>query len=106
MNIQQMMKQAQEMQSKLKKVQDEMAEKTVVGTAGGGEVEVIATCKGEIKSINIKNIKLLHPDEKEMLEDLIVAAINDARKKADEEFNDAVGAMGLPPEMLSGGGLF
>lgn len=106
MNIQQMMKQAQEMQSKLKKVQDEMAERTVVGTAGGGEVEVTATCKGEIKNINIKNTELLSTDEKELLEDLIVAAINDARKKADEEFNSAVSSMGLPAEMLSGGGLF
>lgn len=100
MNIQKLMKQAQEMQNKLSDLQKQMADKEMEGKAGAGLVTVVVNGKGDMKKVSIDS-SLLVPDEKEVLEDLIVAAFNDARSKADSEFSDQMGAltggMGLPP---------
>lgn len=100
MNIQKMMKQAQEIQSKLADAQKQMAEKEIDGVAGAGLVKVVIVGKGEARKVII-DPSLMAPEEKEVLEDLLVAAFNDARNKADTELNDKIGALtsglGLPP---------
>jgi DNA-binding YbaB/EbfC family protein len=91
-NIQQMMKQAQQMQERL---QREMAELTVDATAGGGMVTV--TMNGEKRLLSLKlDPEVVSSDDVEMLQDLIVAAINDAHRKVDEELKNKMGGM-LPP---------
>ena len=82
MDIQQIMQQAQAMQTKMQSLQEELGETETEGTAGGGMVSVRVTCKGEIRQIDIDD-SLMKPEEKEMLEDLLKAAINDAKKNAD-----------------------
>ena len=83
MNMQSMMKQAQAMQQKMQKIQEELAEKEVTATAGGGAVTVTANGKKEISKFEIKP-EAVDPDDVEMLEDLIVAAVNEAMRMADE----------------------
>ena len=92
MNIQQMMKQAQEMQSRLQK---QMAELKVEGNAGGGMVTVVVNGAKQLQSLKI-DPEVVSKDDVEMLQDLIVAAINDAHRKADEEMAQKMGGM-LPP---------
>ena len=75
------MKQAQAMQEKMANLQTEMDGIEVTGASGGGSVRVTMTAKGQIKAVSI-DPSLLTPDEKEIVEDLIVAACNDARTKA------------------------
>lgn len=82
-NIQQLMKQAQAMQSKVGEVQQELEETEVTGHAGGDMVAVTMNCKKVISAIKISP-KAVDPDDVEMLEDLIIAAINDANSQADE----------------------
>jgi len=91
-NIQQMMKQAQQMQERLQK---QMAELRVEGNAGGGMVVVTINGAKQVQSIKI-DPEVVSKDDVEMLQDLIVAAINDAQRKADEEMQRNVGGM-LPP---------
>ena len=81
-NLGQMMKQAQEMQSKMTEMQDKLSNLEVTGSAGGGMVEYTLTCKNEARRLKI-DPSLLTPDNAEMLEDLIVAAANDARSKVE-----------------------
>ena len=83
MDINSIMKQAREMQEKMSKVQNELASKTVTGSAGGGMVTVQATGKGDIVNIVIEDVAI-DPAEKEMLQDLISGAVNDALRKARE----------------------
>ena len=92
-----MMKKVQEMQSKLGQVQAELEAMEVSGQSGGGLVQVTQTVKGATKSISI-DASLLKADEKEIVEDLLVAALNDARGKADQLTADKMGALtaGLP----------
>lgn len=101
-NLGNMMKQAQQMQKKMADVQEKLNSIEVEGVSGGGVVKVIATAKGEIKRINLDE-SLLKPDEKEVTEDLIVAAINDAKQKgetaAQEEMKSVTGGLPLPPGM-------
>ena len=101
-NIAQLMKQAQQMQSKMQEVQAKLDEMTVEGTSGGGMVNVTMTCKGEVKKLKI-DPSLVDKDEIEMLEDLITAALNDAKAKAqtlmDEEVKKVTGGLGLPGGM-------
>ena len=78
-NIGNMMKQAQQLQKKMADAQEKLNSIEVEGVSGGGVVKVTATAKGEIKRINIDE-SLLKPDDKEITEDLIVAAINDAKQ--------------------------
>lgn len=78
-----LVRQAQKLQTQMAKVQDEMALKTVEGSAGGGMVTVIANGKQEVMSIKIDR-EVVDPNDIEMLQDLVVAAANDALKKAQE----------------------
>ena len=94
MNIQHMMKQAQQMQESLQK---QMAELRVEGNAGGGMVTVIINGAKQVHSLTI-DPDVVSKDEVEMLQDLIVAAINDAHRKADEAMAAKMGGM-LPPGM-------
>jgi DNA-binding YbaB/EbfC family protein len=89
MNIQQMMKQAQQMQEKLQK---QMAEMRVEGGAGGGMVSVVINGAKQLQSITIDR-EVVSPDDVEMLQDLIVAALNDAYRKADDEMQKTMGGM-------------
>ena len=96
-----MMKQAQQMQQNMQKVQAELATVEVEGQAGSGMVKVIMTCGHEVRRVSLDDSLLT--DDKEMLEDLIVLALNDAMKKAEETSQQRMGGftagMGLPPGM-------
>jgi DNA-binding YbaB/EbfC family protein len=92
MNIQQMMKQAQQMQDRLQK---QMAELKVEGNAGGGMVTVVVNGAKQVQSLTI-DPEVVSKEDVEMLQDLIVAAINDAQRKVDEEMAEKMGGM-LPP---------
>lgn len=83
MDIQAMMQQAKQMQDKMKSMQDRMADYEVSGESGGGLVSVTMTCKGEVRKVNISP-EIISVDEKETMEDLIVAALNTARTRAEE----------------------
>ncbi len=89
MNIQQMMKQAQQLQERMQK---QMAEMRVEATAGGGMVTVVINGLKQIQSLKI-DPEVVSKDDVEMLQDLIVAAINDAQRKADDEMNKTMGGM-------------
>ncbi|HZH53395.1 MAG TPA: YbaB/EbfC family nucleoid-associated protein [Microvirga sp.] len=97
-----LMKQAQAMQQKLQDAQAELGNLEVEGSAGGGAVTVKVSGKGETRAISI-DPSLMNPDEKEILEDLIVAAMNDARGKADraaqERMAELTKGLPLPPGM-------
>ena len=88
-NIQQMMKQAQQMQERL---QQQMAELKVEGNAGGGMVTVVVNGAKQIQSLKI-DPEVVSKDDVEMLQDLIVAAVNDAQRKVDEEMSQKMGGM-------------
>ena len=94
MNIQQMMKQAQQMQDRLQK---QMAETRVEATAGGGMVTVVMDGAKRVQSLTI-DPEAVSKDDVEMLQDLILAAINDAHRKVDEELQTQMSGM-LPPGM-------
>ncbi|HEU6442329.1 MAG TPA: YbaB/EbfC family nucleoid-associated protein [Microvirga sp.] len=95
-----LMKQAQAMQQKLQDAQAELDNLEVEGSAGGGVVTVKVSGKGHLKAISI-DPSLMNPDEKEILEDLVVAAMNDARAKADraaqERMESLTKGLPLPP---------
>ena len=97
-----LMKKAQEMQSRMQDMQAEMENMLVEGQSGGGMVKVTLTAKGMMKSVAI-DASLLKGDEKEIVEDLIVAAHEDARKKAEnvmaEKMKDMTAGLPLPPGM-------
>ena len=101
-NIGNMMKQAQELQKKMSEAQEKLNSIEVEGTSGGGMVKVTSTAKGEVKRISIDE-SLMKKEEKEITEDLIVAAINDAKNKgeiaAQEEMKNVTGGLPLPPGM-------
>tara|TARA_Y100001970_G_scaffold278922_1_gene385369 strand:+ start:1760 stop:2083 length:324 start_codon:yes stop_codon:yes gene_type:complete len=101
-NIGNMMKQAQELQKKMADAQENLKSIEVEGNAGGGLVKVIISAKGDIKRISIDK-SIMKEDEKEITEDLIVAAINDAKQKAEEvakeEMKKVTGGISLPPGM-------
>lgn len=99
MNIQQIMKQAQQIQKKMADMQEKLKEMVREGQSGGGLVKVQVNGKGDFLKIDI-NQELLKPEEKSILEDLIVAAYNDAKTKVEGDFNGAMAnmasEMGLP----------
>ena len=105
MNIQEMMKQAKVMQDKMQAMQEKLGEQEVEGSAGGGLVKITATCKGETRKVSIDD-SMMDLNEKEVLEDLIKAALNDAKNKADQKLADEtqkmMGEMGLPAGALGG----
>ena len=96
------MKQAQAMQQKMQDVQAELEALEVQGSSGGGFVTTTMTAKGQVKSVLIDR-SLMNPDEAEILEDLVVAAMNDARTKADrvmqERMEEVTKGLPLPPGM-------
>ena len=103
-NMNQMMKQAQAMQRKLMKAQEDLAEQEVSGSAGGGMVTVVVNGSGtEVKSVAI-NPEAVDPEDVEMLQDLVVAAVNEGLRAAKEleaeTMGGLAGGMGLPPGMF------
>ncbi|MBY0408185.1 MAG: YbaB/EbfC family nucleoid-associated protein [Rickettsiales bacterium] len=100
MNLQKMMKQAQEMQTKMADMQARMEQEESEGSSGGGLVKVRINGKNTMLKVTIDE-SLMKPDEKEVLEDLLVAAYNDARTKVDAAFSDQMSSMtaglNLPP---------
>jgi len=97
-----MMKKAQEMQTKMGQMQDEMANITVTGESGAGLVKATATAKGDLKALDI-DPSIFNGDDKEVVEDLILAAIKDAQAKAaersQEEMRKMTEGLGLPADM-------
>jgi len=97
-----MMKQAQEMQGKMAQVQEDLENMTVTGESGAGLVKATATAKGELKGLDI-DPSIFNGDDKEVVEDLILAAIKDAQGKASEreksEMAKMAESLGLPPGM-------
>ncbi len=99
-NLTQMMKQAQQMQERMAEVQQHLEAAEISGQAGGGMVEVTLSGKGAMRGLKIEP-SLIDPEEAEVLEDLIVAAHNDARGKMEarvaEEMSKITGGLNLPP---------
>ncbi len=97
-----MMKKAQEMQGKMAQLQEDLASMTIVGESGAGLVKATATAKGELTALDI-DPSIFDPNEKEVVEDLILAAIKDAQQKAGAKTQDEMGklseSMGLPADM-------
>jgi len=102
MDIMGMMKKAQAVQAKLQEAQEELGRVEVEGMSGGGMVRIVMTAKGEIKEVGI-DPSLLVPSDKEVLEDLIMAAFADAKGKADraaaEKMQALTAGLPLPPGM-------
>lgn len=102
MDIMGLMKQAQAMQQKMADLQSELDGVQVTGASGGGSVSVTMTAKGDVKGLTL-DPSLLVPDEKEILEDLIVAALSDAKAKAEraaqERMQELTKGLPLPPGM-------
>ena len=100
-NIGQLMKQAQAMQENMQKMQDQLAQLEVEGQSGAGMVKVQMTCKYDVKRVAID--PSLVGDDKEMLEDLVAAAFNDAARRVEamiaEKMSSVTAGMGLPPGM-------
>tara|TARA_E500000331_G_scaffold353612_1_gene404654 strand:+ start:694 stop:1017 length:324 start_codon:yes stop_codon:yes gene_type:complete len=101
-NMSQIMKQAKAMQDKMSEIQKKIEETEIEGTSGGGAVKVLMNGKHELKKIKL-DPDLLNPEESEVLEDLIIAAVNDVNKKIAENMSNQLGSissgMGLPPGM-------
>ena len=95
-NLGQMLKQAQEMQANMQKAQEELANVEVTGQAGGGMVQITMTGKHDVKRVSIEDS--LFQDDKEMLEDLIAAAVNDAVKQVEKTTQERMAGM-MPPGM-------
>lgn len=89
-NMQQAMKQIQKMQAEMVKVQEELGNKTVTATAGGGAVKIEVSGKLEIKQLEI-DTEVVNADDVEMLQDLIIAAVNEGIKKAQDMANEEMG---------------
>ena len=101
-NLGNMLKQAQQMQSKMQEMQDRLAELEVTGQSGAGMVRITINGRGDIKRVNLSK-EMVTPDDSEVLEDLIVAAFGDAKSKLDglvaEETQKLMGGLKLPPGM-------
>jgi DNA-binding YbaB/EbfC family protein len=91
-----LMKQAQQMQENMKKVQDELASTEVEGQSGAGMVKIVMTCRHDVKRVTID--ESLMKDDKDMLEDLVAAAMNDAVRRVETTVQERMGAVtaGLP----------
>jgi DNA-binding YbaB/EbfC family protein len=99
-NLGQMMKQVQEMQERMAEMQAKLGDLEIVGSSGGGMVQATLNGRGELKAMKI-DPSLIAPDDAEVLEDLVVAAVNDAKSKVDEkmqaEMSKFTGGLPLPP---------
>jgi DNA-binding YbaB/EbfC family protein len=104
-NMGQIMKQAQKFQAKIAKLQEELGDKTVEASAGGGMVTVIANGRQEIVSVKIEQ-EVIDPDDSEMLQDLIMAAVNDALSRAKDMVNEEMGKLTKGMNIPSIPGLF
>ena len=102
-NLGNLVKQAQRMKAEMEKIQEEAAAKRVEGTAGGGMVTVVCNGRGDLVEVKIDR-EVAGPDDLEMLQDLVVAAANDALRKSREllaqEMSRLTGGLGLPPGLL------
>ncbi len=100
-SIGELMKQAQQMQADMQKAQEEMAELTVTGESGAGLVKITMTCKHQVQSLEVDDS--LVAEDKDMLEDLIVAAFNDAIRRVEQtvqdKFSGMASGLSLPPGM-------
>jgi DNA-binding YbaB/EbfC family protein len=98
-NIGQLMKQAQMMQENMRRMQEQLGTIEVEGQSGSGAVKVVLTCKHEARRVSIDASLVGNDKDKDMLEDLLVAAINDATRKVEATVNEKMGAItaGLPP---------
>ena len=98
-NMANMMKQAQKLQAKMMRLQEEMADKTVESASGGGMVKVVANGRQQIVSVSIEK-EVVDPDDVDMLQDLVLAAVNDALAKSQEmataEMSKLTGGMNIP----------
>jgi len=103
MNIQAMLKQAQALQAKVAQAQEELKTREMVGASGGGKVKVTMNGAQEVLSISI-DPEIVNPEEADLLEDLVLTAIRDARGKItrliEEEMGRVTGGMGLPPGLF------
>ena len=99
-NMSQIMKQAKAMQEKMAEMQKKIEETEIEGSSGGGAVKIVMNGKHEVKNLFL-DPSIVNSDEKEVLEDLIIAALNDVNNKIAENTNDQLGSisggMGLPP---------
>ncbi|WP_456387674.1 YbaB/EbfC family nucleoid-associated protein [Desulfolithobacter sp.] len=99
MDISELMQQARHFQEKMAQVQEELATRTVTGTAGGGMVTVTVNGKGDVLGMSIEP-EVINPDDPQMLQDLIIAAVNDGLRKAKElgqgEMSKLTGGMRIP----------
>ncbi|HDZ23367.1 MAG TPA: YbaB/EbfC family nucleoid-associated protein [Desulfobacteraceae bacterium] len=91
-NMGQIMKQAQQFQAKVAKLQEDLGDRTVEASAGGGMVTVVANGRQEIVSISI-DPEVIDPEDREMLQDLVIAAVNDGLAKAKEMVNEEMGKL-------------
>src|SRR5439155_17218412 len=98
-----MLKQLQQMQAKMAKIQEDLGQKTVTGSAGGGVVEVVVNGHQKVLSVTVKP-EVVDPADVDMLQDLVLAAVNDAMDKARDLASKEMGAvtagMGLPPGLV------
>ena len=98
-NMKNLMKQAQQLQAKMARMQEEMGQKTIEASAGGGMIKVVANGKQEIVSVHIEK-EVVDPEDVEMLQDLILAAVSEAlvqsQKMASEEMGKLTGGMSIP----------
>jgi DNA-binding YbaB/EbfC family protein len=103
MDMARLLKQAQQMQARMNEMKEELAERKVTATSGGGMVTVEANGRGEILSIKI-DPQVVDPDDLEMLEDLIVAAVNEAKRRVEdlvkEEMGKLTGGLPIPPGLF------
>ena len=101
-NLSQMLKQAQQMQARMQEMQERLAAVEITGTSGGGMVTVTLSGKGDVKKIKLDKT-IVDPNEVEVLEDLVVAAFNDAKSRVErqvaEETEKLTGGLKLPPGM-------
>lgn len=104
-NIQQAMKQAQMLQQKMAELHKKLENEEVTGVSGGGMVKITCTCKGIVRKLDIDQ-SLMDPNDKETLEDLIVAAFNNAKSNADatteKQMSELTSSLGIPPHLLNG----
>jgi DNA-binding YbaB/EbfC family protein len=98
-NMNKMLKQVQKMQTDMAKMQDELGEMTVEATVGGGVVKIVMSGKQEVKELFLEP-EILHPEESEMVQDLLIAAFNEALRKsqdlANEQMNKITGGLKIP----------
>ena len=99
-NMQGMMKKVQKMQKDMKKLQEELKQRTVEVTVGGGALTIVMNGEKNVESVKINDKNVIDPEDKEMLEDIIVAGVNEASKKVDDlmaqEMSKITGGMKLP----------